>query len=737
MKRLIFVSNRLPVSIDLQPKKISVTPSVGGLATGLKSFYKNYDSQWIGWAGIDRDALSDGQVKEVNAALEKEKCAPVYLDPLDVEQYYYGFSNKTIWPLFHYFTQYTEYLPEFWESYKNVNEAFAKVVLKNVKEGDTIWIHDYHLLLLPQLIREKTMDVSIGFFLHIPFPSFEVFRLLPWRNQILEGLLGADLIGFHTYDYERHFISSVRRLVGHDVVLGEINLGDRIVKVDSYPMGIDFDKFNDAVLKKREAGKTPEASDLKHQMDEFFSKDPHRKLILSIDRLDYSKGIPNRLIGFRHFLDQHPEYHGKVTLVMLAVPSRTHVEHYQIIRSEVDELVGQINGKFARINWTPIWYFYRSLPFDNLVDLYSSCEIGLVTPVRDGMNLIAKEYLASRPDGTGVLILSEMAGAYRELSEALIINPNNIEDISNGILQALKMKTKEQVQRNTKMRERIRRYNVEKWAIDFLESLEGTTFIKERHQGKKINARIQNDLIKKYRNARKRILIFDYDSGLFNRIGTRKKKLPENHLYKIMDRIHKKQDTEIVLVSGKTKNTIHKLFRDKEYTLIVEHGIMVREPGKDWKTTERISKSWKEYILPILEFYVDRTPGTFIEMKKYSLAWHYRKADPELGPKRAVELKDDLMSFLTNHNLEIIEGNKAIDIKPGGISKERSIMNRITSEAYDFILVTGDDWTVDHLFEELKDAAITLKVGSINTRARYIVPKEKDLENLLQAFMKY
>ncbi|MGC9343384.1 MAG: trehalose-6-phosphate synthase, partial [Bacteroidales bacterium] len=282
------------------------------------------------------------------------------------------------------------------------------------------------------MIREEYPDVNIGFFLHIPFPSFELFRMLPWRKEILEGMLGADLIGFHSYDYERHFLSSVKRLFGHETYLNQIKLEDRIVKMDAFPMGIDYEKFHMAAV---ELQNTPieEQSEVKKELERYRKNHPGRKLILSIDRLDYSKGIPQRLIAFEHFLIKYPEFREKVTLVMLSVPSRVEVEHYQLMKKEIDELVGRINGEFASINWTPIWYFYRSMPFENLIELYTTADVALITPVRDGMNLVAKEYLATRTDGTGVLILGEMAGAYKELNEALIINPNDKDEIAENI----------------------------------------------------------------------------------------------------------------------------------------------------------------------------------------------------------------------------------------------------------------------------------------------------------------
>src|SRR5690606_26349544 len=315
-----------------------------------------------------------------------------------------------LWPLFHYFLEYTTFEAENWVSYKEVNQKFADVVLQHLDDGDTVWIHDYQLLLLPELIKKERPDTSIGFFLHIPFPSYEIFRTFPWREELLKGMLGADLLGFHTYDYERHSLSSVKRILGLDVHYNEISYHDASIKIDSFPMGMNYKKFYEA--DKKHITKPPnEKSEFQKRLDDHLESSPDTKLILSIDRMDYTKGIPNRIKAFEYFLDKYPQYIEKTRLIMLAVPSRSDVPQYQLLKKETDELVGRINGKFATVNWTPIWYYYRSMPFENLIDLYTAADVAFITPVRDGMNLVAKEYIATRVNKDGVLILSEMAGA--------------------------------------------------------------------------------------------------------------------------------------------------------------------------------------------------------------------------------------------------------------------------------------------------------------------------------------
>lgn len=734
MNRLIIASNRLPVTINIDENdKVDITPSVGGLATGMKSIYKDYESKWFGWPGFGEDEITNEAKKKIENRLDKENCLPVYIDKEDEDLYYSGFSNKTIWPLFHYFMQFTEYEDNQWDAYVRVNKKFADEILKVVKKGDKIWIHDYHLLLLPQLIRDEFLDVSIGFFLHIPFPSYEIFRVLPWREELLKGILGADLVGFHTYDYERHFVSSVRRLLGFEIYFNQIKLGNRIVKTDAFPMGIDFEEFNNASLKSMK--KLPdEQSEIKAEIEKFYQDNPGRKLILSIDRLDYSKGIPNRLIAFDHFLNKYPHYHEKVTLVMLAVPSRINVEQYQIIKSEIDELVGRINGKYASINWTPVWYFYRSLPFHNLVELYNSSDIALITPVRDGMNLVAKEYLASRIDNTGVLILSEMAGAYKEMNEALVINPNNKNEIADSIKKALEMPVEEQKEINSFLRERIKRYDVKRWASDFIQSLNNMSSIQDKYLSKKITPAIEDGIMASYRNAKNKVLFLDYDGTLVNYGSKPQKAKPDKELYQILDAFSRDNETRVVLVTGRGKDIFDEWFASKDYTLIVEHGVWFKEPDKKWINMDKgsLNSDWKELVLPVVQFYTDRTPASLIEVKTHSISWHYRNTDPDLGISRAMELKEELSNLILNQDLEIIEGNKVVEIKTSVLNKGKSALEYLNTSEYDFVLAIGDDYSDEYLYEKLPDSAITIKAGINKTLAKYHLESFKEVRSLLK-----
>ncbi len=734
MNRIHIVSNRLPFSIERNENELKLTPSVGGLATGMRSVYKDYGGRWIGWSGINLDDLTKKEVQQINNELVKESCEAVHLTSEEINLYYEGFSNNVIWPLFHYFAQFMEYNTDYWDAYKKVNQKFADKTLEILEDGDIVWVHDYQLLLVPEMIKSKKPGVSVGFFLHIPFPSFEVFRTLPWRKELIGGMLGADLIGFHTYDYERHFFSSVRRLFGYEVSFNQIHLEDRIIMGDAFPMGIDYEKFS------KNAGELfqktqKEKSDLHRELEKYFLVSPERKLILSIDRLDYSKGIPNRLRGFELFLERHPEFRHKVTLIMLVVPSRSEVEQYKLLKSEVDELVGRINGRFGGINYTPVWYFYRSLSFDNLIELYSSSDVALVTPVRDGMNLVAKEYIASRINQTGVMIISEMAGVSKEMGEAIIINPNNESEIADAIYQALNMPLEEQRERMRFMQKRISRYDVFKWANEFIKGLKKVEGIQKNYLAKLITPTIRKEIIEQFKKSQKRAVFLDYDGTLVGFKNDPQAAAPDKTLHELLTALEKDKRNTVTIISGRDRNTLENWLGDHKVNLIVEHGVWIKKMGEEWQMPDNISSEWKPIIRPIMETFVDRTPGTFIEEKNYSLVWHYRKAEPEQGDLRANELKDELRNMIANHNLEIMEGNKVIEIKAGGINKGVAAVRFLKDQNFDCILAIGDDWTDEYMFRELPESAITIKVGLKNTAADYKVESVNSVRTLLRSLI--
>lgn len=733
MAKTIIISNRLPVQLQIKDGTIKATPSVGGLATGMKSVHSDGDSLWIGWSGLTSEEIPVKIAPLIDKALEQHGASKVDLTGEEVDGFYYGFSNRTVWPLFHYFLEYSEFELDSWNTYKAVNQKFADAILKEATEDDTIWVHDYQLMLVPQMVREKRPNIAIGFFLHIPFPSYEIFRTLPWREEVLEGLLGADLIGFHTYDYERHFLSSARRLLGAEVSFNEIFYRDRIAMVDSFPMGIDYKKFSDAA-KKHQATTADKRSDLQKRLDSHKESTPDAKLILSIDRLDYTKGIAKRLNAFEYFLDKYPRYKEKVRLIILAVPSRSNVPQYQLLKKEIDELVGRINGKFATVSWTPIWYFYRSLPFDNLIDLYTSSDIAWLTPIRDGMNLVAKEYIACRTDKTGVLILSEMAGSANEMNESLLINPNNFEEIAESLYKAINMPREEQIERNTALQKRLERYNVERWANDFMTALREHRNKDAAAITKKLTEAQLKPILSDFKKARNPILFLDYDGTLSGFHNDPQKAVPDSELYELLDRLNQLENTTLYLVSGRDKDTMEKWFLSKKYNMIVEHGVWISKGGEEFRMLENVKNDWVEKIKPVMESFVDRTPGSFIEDKKFSLAWHYRKTDPDFGALRANQLATVLTSLIGTDDISVLSGNKVLEVKSSNVNKGRACLRVLGEGAHDFIFAIGDDWTDEFMFTELPETAVTVKVGRQKTKARFYLEDISKVRGLLKKF---
>jgi len=722
MNRLLLVANRLPISITKRLGELRFTQSPGGLATGLSSLSKSYECLLMGWPGIASGKLTDENKAQISEKLNAEKCIPVFLSQKQVENYYLGFSNRTVWPLFHYMPLNTVYENRFWQTYKQVNQIFCDEVLKVAKSSDSIWIHDYQLMLLPHLIRQKLTEVQIGFFLHIPFPSFELFRLLPWREEILNGLLGADVVGFHTYDYVRHFLTSACRILGLEHTLGQLSFGNRIVKVDAFPMGINYEKFSQAV---NDIG-------IQKEVGKILQKVGNRKIIISIDRLDYTKGIIQRLEAFDLFLSQNPKYKGKVTLIIVAVPSRTGLEDYKMLRNRLEQLVGRVNGEHGTIGWVPVWYLYRFMPFKKLVALYTVADVALVTPLRDGMNLIAKEFLATKSDDKGVLILSEMTGAASELGEAVIVNSNNKAAIVQAIKEALEMPADEQIERNQLMQKRLIRYNVSRWSSDFLNALSEVSKTQQELSVRKLTESARNKMISDYGKTRTRLFLLDYDGTLVGFTGRPDKAGPDAETISLLRSLSNDSKNRVVVISGRDKATLTKWLGNLNVALIAEHGAWTKQRGRDWQCTESLRSDWKDSIRPVLELYADRTPGSFVEEKDFSLVWHYRRADAELAYVRRQELRGALLNLTANLNVGVFEGSKILEIRDLGLNKGRAAELWLEKQKWDFIFTAGDDYTDEDMFNVLPEKAYSIKVGLSISKARFNVDTVYEIRLLLK-----
>lgn len=464
----VVVANRLPVDLDVTPDgEQRWRSSPGGLVTALEPFLRSRKGAWVGWPGVadvDVEPFEDYDLQ----------LHPVRLDANEVRDYYEGFSNATLWPLYHDVVEPPVFKRTWWHSYVTVNQRFAEVTAGVAAEGATVWVQDYQLQLVPQLLRERRPDLRIGFFLHIPFPPTELFMQLPWRRQIIDGLLGANLIGFQMPGGAQNFLYLSRRLIGLEhsraaVGLrsrtGEVRLADRVVKVGAFPISIDSTAL-DALARKREVQR--QAAQLREQLGN------PRHVILGVDRLDYTKGIDVRLRALHELYAEGRITSQDVVMVQLATPSRERVEHYQKMRSDIEGQVGRINGEHGRVGRPAVHYAHASVPRDELVAFFLAADVMAVTPVRDGMNLVCKEYVACRHDLGGALVLSEFAGAAAELVGAFLVNPHDLDGVKNALLAALTIDPIEARRRMRALRRQVLTHDVERWARSFLATLAGT-----------------------------------------------------------------------------------------------------------------------------------------------------------------------------------------------------------------------------------------------------------------------
>ncbi|GAA4356342.1 bifunctional alpha,alpha-trehalose-phosphate synthase (UDP-forming)/trehalose-phosphatase [Hymenobacter saemangeumensis] len=724
MPKTIIVSNRLPTKVLRTPDGLSFQPSEGGLATGLGSIYRQDGNMWVGWPGLFvEDESEEGFVR---TQLAEDSMAPVFLTEQEIHDYYEGFSNGTLWPMFHYFAQLPVFDEALWEAYVTVNQKFCQAVLAQAGPEDTIWVHDYQLLLLPQMLRAARPHSTIGFFLHIPFPSYELIRILPWRRELLEGMLGADLIGFHTFGYMRHFLSSVAQLLGLPNQHGRIETPTRSVLVDAFPMGIDYERYAQAA-----ASEAAQA-----HVQEYRAALKDVRVILSIDRLDYTKGIAQRLRAFALLLQRYPELRGHVSLLMVVVPSRDQVAQYASLKEEIDELVGRINAQYRTISWNPVHYFYRAFPFDELAGLYRLAEVAMVTPMRDGMNLVAKEFVASKADQRGVLILSERAGAARELADALIVNPTDTGQLAEALHEALVMPDEEQEHRMSNMQALVKRYNVFAWSRLFMERLAYAKTQQLNLATASLTPALVKQVVAEYHEAERRLLLLDYDGTLAPFHTNPQRAQPDEELRLLLRALTDNPQNRVVIISGRDRATLTRWLGHLPLDFIAEHGVWLLTAGEDWQLFQELRNDWKRDILPVLELYVSRTAGSFIEEKDYSLVWHYRRADAELGAGRARELVSHLTFMASNTDLQVLEGNKVIEIKHVGINKGSAAARTVGNYHPDFILALGDDRTDEDTFGALPETAYTVKVGSApRSLARFHVAGTPEVRSLLRSLL--
>lgn len=744
--RLIVVSNRLPVTVTKDERgdwKFRV--SSGGLVSAFAGVKNDIPFIWIGWTGKDV-ALSE------QAGLRKRfwdelNCLPVFLNAEDADLYYNGFCNDVLWPLFHYVP-----LPivsgegdrkfdmKYWEAYSKANHMFADAVMSIYQPGDIVWVQDYHLMLLPSLLRKRVRDISIGFFLHTPFPSSEVYRVLPVRSKVLEGVLAADLIGFHTYDYARHFLSVCTRILGLEASPKGVKQRDHFSNVGIFPIGIDPTTFENAVA----------SSSVNERIEELQERFGGKRVLLGVDRLDYIKGVPHKLMAIENLLSRHPEWKEKIVLVQIGVPSRTEVDEYKKLISQTNELVGRINGKYGTVEYSPIVFINQSVNFDDLCALYTISDVAVVSSIRDGMNLVSYEYIACQKQRHGVLVLSEFAGSAQSLSGAIHVNPWNIEELAEAIHQALTLPQREREIRHAKLFHYVNKHTAGFWALSFVSQLQKIERLKSTQDQRahlQSILRVSSDVVSEIRNRARRLFLFNYEGSLRYEAALPDLAAPPQSLCRLLLLLISDPRNTVYIISGRSREILEEWFGKSGVGLVAEHGCELRHPEETkWETlVEARDISWRAQVKPILEYFTERTPGAYLEMKNKIVTWHFRNADQLFGSWQANEMQLLLAESTANMPLEVVSTKSYIEIRPVGMSRT-AVVQRIMNELpdVDFVFAMGSDTADEEAFTYLNntirspDSTITTlccRVGgkSEHSAADRYVP---DVESAVRALEK-
>lgn len=706
--KLIVASTRLPVTMSHNDGKWQVKSSTGGLVTALKAVNERLKFTWLGWPGAHVPPHEEGAVTR---ALAKHGCAPIFISESDMVGFYQKFSNGALWPLFHNLTDRTHFDREAWAAYQRVNQMYADAITRMASPGDLIWVHDYQLCLLPELLRDRGLGCPIGFFLHIPFPSSETYRTLPVNEEILRGLLGADLIGFHSYEYVSHFRLACLRVLGLESEPEKVVLQSRGVKLAVLPIGIDPEEIRDLV-------RSQDARDEYTELSRTFAG---KKIICGVDRLDYTKGIPQKLEAFEELLAEYPQWREACVLIQVAAPTRTDVEEYQQLKRDVDERVGRINGRYGSSSHTPVVYVNRSVERDRLCGLYRAADVALVTPIRDGMNLVALEYVAARGERGGTLILSEFTGAAHCLAGARLVNPYAASRMARVIAESLDSDSPNSesfghmlsfVNENTSMR----------WANRFLDRLEEFSG-DPTHEAALLRVG-EKHMKERLTKARRPLVFLDYDGTLRSYVINPREAVPDDRILNVLEALSK--FATVYVVSGRDGSTLEKWLGQLPIGLVAEHGLSIRAPGEDkWQQRANVTGSGLiRLVRPLLEDFTRRTPGSAIEYKKAAIAWHYRAADPEYSVFQAMELLTRLEDLLKRRPYKVLRGSRVIEVRHEQVTKGNAVAHLLERHPdSDFLFCAGDDRTDEDMMRAIPDAwktrAVTCWVGSVNPWASY------------------
>lgn len=725
MARVLIVSNRLPMSVKKVDGKLEFYPSIGGVATGLASYVKDRKNIWVGWPGITSEEVSEEEKQIITNRLAKLHCHPVFLTKRQVDDYYNGYSNSILWPAFHNLqVKSSPDEDQWWKAYRSVNKLFAETVMSLVHSDTSVWVHDYLLLLLPEILRTEHASPHLGFFLHIPFPEFKTIQNINQIKPLLQGMLGADLIGFHTVSYSENFIQACQEAGVGIAGQKQVILPARNVQVTNFPIGIDYEKY-------AQSGKLRA---VKQTVKKYRKKYGRRKIILAVDRLEPSKGLAERLKAYRDFLEMNPRFRNKVIMVMVAAPSRMDLKPYQQLKIKLEKLSHEINETYGTESWQPVDFINVSLPFEAVSALYQLADIAFIAPLRDGMNLVAKEYVASKHKN-GILILSQTAGAAEELRDALIVDPKQPTSVTEALQQAMIMPRRELRHRLKNMQQQIAGNTIHTWAGSFVKALQkpipGT-----RPRTRSLKGKQLKNVLKTIRQAENRLILLDYDGTLIPYVNDYTATQPPKKVIQLIQHLIDNPKNEVILVSGRQAHDLDRWFGDLKMHLVGEHGAVIKKAGaKKWNSYEYVNTEWKKAILPTLEKYTSLTPRAMIEIKPHSIVWHYRMSPSYYAQKNAVIIKRVLRQNLKKYGVQIFQGNKILEIKDPRINKGAAIQ-RWLSAKHDIVLAIGDDYTDEDLFQSLADSAYTIKVGSGRTYAAYRLKTVTEVTNFLQLLHK-
>ena len=726
-ERLLVVANRLPLTIRRTSGRWQADRSSGGLVSGLAPVVERAGGRWIGWPG-EAPAGDDGGRAELLREVERDHGMVAVDLPVSVSRAFYeGYSNNTLWPLLHGFPSLVAFAPEAFHAYRDANRRFADTVVERLQPDDIVWVQDYQLMLLPGMLRERRPDARIGFFLHVPFPGSDTFRMLPEREEILTGLLGADTIGFQTYNHLGAFRRALLQVLGLESDMDRVSVGGRTVHLAARPIGISPGEWERLVERD---------SRVEARIRRLRGQHADRTLIVSVDRLDYTKGIPERLRAFRHFFNAYPERRGQVTLVQVAVPSREQVPRYAQLRREVNELVGEINGGLGTADWNPVIYLRRSVPRTELAAMYAAADVAWIGSLRDGMNLVAKEYVACQAGQAGVLLLSEFAGAAGEMGEAIRINPYDQAGTADALERAITMDEEERRERQAALLARVRTDTAVAWAERSIADLQQAAAVRSDTPTTLPEPPVEA-VRRRFDKARRAICYLDYDGTLVPIAARPRDAVPGPEVLEVVDALSRRRGTTVAIVSGRSAGDLERWFGSADRIwLAAEHGALLRAPGStEWTPLHQgASDAWKARVRPILEHYAERAPGSLIEEKELALAWHFRLVEAEFGEWLANELTGALDHQLAGTELAVLRGSKVVEVRFAWATKgEVAAHVRAAGGKPGVELAIGDDRTDEDLFDRLGAGAITIKVGDGPTRARYRVSSPAATLGLLAA----